>query len=191
MRNYFKNILSAIATILGGMRITFSHLRGSYRSVKTSNIMSADYFSGQRGLASVPFPHNKIPVPEIGRYQLDCEIEDCIVCDQCAKVCPVDCIDIEGIRSPTEIGRTSDDRPLRIHAARFDIDMAKCCFCGLCTTVCPTECLVMTPTYEFSTYDLREHVFAYAKMSENEIEEKKKVWADFQATKNAPKPPAT
>ena len=36
--------------------------------------------------------NEKISVPEIGRYQLDCEIDDCIVCDKCAKVCPVDCI---------------------------------------------------------------------------------------------------
>jgi len=189
VKDYFKNIVSAVASVLAGMRITFSHLAGSCRSVKTYNIMSADYFSGQRGLASVQFPRHRIPVPEIGRYQLDCQIEDCIVCDQCAKVCPVDCIAIEGIRSPVEIGRTSDDRPLRIHAARFDIDMAKCCFCGLCTTVCPTECLVMTPVYEFSVYDLSAHNFAYAKMTESEIEEKKKIWADFQAAKNAPKPP--
>ena len=96
----------------------------------------------------------QIPIPDHGRYQLHNEIDDCIVCDKCAKICPVDCIDIEPVRSPEVFGQTSDGTPLRIHAAKFDIDMAKCCFCGLCTVVCPTECLTMTKEFDFSTTDI-------------------------------------
>ena len=90
------------------------------------------------------------PIPDVGRYRLHNEIDDCIVCDKCAKICPVDCIDIEPIKATEEIGKTSDGTPKRIYAAKFDIDMGKCCFCGLCTTVCPTECLTMTKVYDFS-----------------------------------------
>ena len=87
---------------------------------------------------------------------------------------PVDCIDIEPVRSPEVYGQTSDGTPLRIHAAKFDIDMAKCCFCGLCTTVCPTECLTMTKVYDFSEFDVQDHNYAFSEMTPLEILEKKK-----------------
>ncbi|MDQ2658758.1 MAG: 4Fe-4S dicluster domain-containing protein, partial [Bacteroidota bacterium] len=107
-------------------------------------------------------------------------------CDKCAKICPVDCIEIEPIRSTEEIGKTSDGTPKRIYAARFDIDMAKCCFCGLCTTVCPTECLTMTKVFDFSVTDIAEHTFAFAEMSAAEIAEKKNTWEAYQKSKAAP-----
>ena len=128
-----------------------------------------------------------MPVPAIGRYKLHNEIDDCIVCDKCAKICPVDCIDIEPIRSVDEIGKTSDGTSKRIYVAKFDIDMAKCCFCGLCTTVCPTECLTMTDDYDFSTYDIKEHNIPFATMTPVEILKKKKELEEFNKKKEAEK----
>lgn len=140
------------------------------------SIQDSDYFLRQEGIATVQYPHVQLPVPDVGRYQLHNEIDDCIVCDKCAKICPVDCINIEPIKSPEEIGKTSDGTTKRIYAAKFDIDMGKCCFCGLCTTVCPTECLTMTRTYDFSVFDISKHNFSFAEMSMSEIEEKKVAW---------------
>ncbi|CAN0476704.1 unnamed protein product, partial [Phaeothamnion confervicola] len=137
------------------------------------------------GIATIQYPHVSLPVPDIGRYKLHNEIDDCIVCDKCAKICPVNCITIEPIKATEEIGRTSDGTPKRIYAAKFDIDMGKCCFCGLCTTVCPTECLTMTKTYDFSVFDIREHNYAFAEMSTEEIAEKKQLLEDQQKTKAA------
>ena len=122
-------------------------------------------------------------MPETGRYQLHNEIEDCIVCDKCVKVCPVNCITIEPIRSPEEFGKTSDGTSRRIYAAKFDIDMGKCCFCGLCTTVCPTECLTMTPVFNFSTYQMENHYFKFGNLTELEITEKKEIWQNHQQAK--------
>ena len=132
-------------------------------------------------LVTLPYPHATLPVPTRGRYQLDNRIEDCIGCDKCARVCPVDCIEIEGIPAPEVIGLTSNGMKKRIHLAKFNIDMAKCCFCGLCTTVCPTDCLTMTPTYDFSVFDIAEHTFSFATMTEQEIADKKQVWQRHQA----------
>ena len=126
------------------------------------------------------YPHEHLAVPEHGRYKLHNEIDDCIVCDKCARVCPVDCIDIVPIRSSETIGETSDGKRKQIYAARFDIDMAKCCFCGLCTTVCPTECLTMTQEYDFSTEALKTHRVGFATMSEEEIKEKTAAWEAYQ-----------
>ena len=185
---YWSNVTSAVSTLFLGLKLTLQHMWSSRHSRKQLAITDPTYFANQNGIATVQFPHETIPVPDNGRYQLYNEIEDCIVCDKCVKVCPVNCITIEPIKSAEEIGRTSDGTPKRIYAARFDIDMGKCCFCGLCTTVCPTECLTMTKEYDFSVFDIKEHNFEFATMSDQEIEEKKMKWEEHQKNKVAATP---
>ena len=167
------------------MRLTLVHMLNARKSRVPSSIKDNNYFTLQEGIATVQYPHEMIPVPDNGRYQLHNEIDDCIVCDKCVKVCPVNCITIEPIKSQEEFGKTSDGTPKRIYAARFDIDMAKCCFCGLCTTVCPTECLTMTKKYDFSTFDIKDHNFEFAEMTEAEITDKKQKWEEHQKIKAA------
>jgi len=188
---YWSSIPIAFSSIYTGLKLTLSHLVKARRSRTSVAIANANYFASQEGITTIQFPHERIPVPDNGRYQLDCEIDDCIVCDKCAKICPVSCIDIEPIKSSEEFGKTSDGTPKRIYAAKFDIDMAKCCFCGLCTTVCPTECLTMTSKYEFSVFDVREHNFEFAEMTEAEIQEKKNKWEEHQKSKIASAPVST
>jgi formate hydrogenlyase subunit 6/NADH:ubiquinone oxidoreductase subunit I len=192
---YWINISESVRTLWSGLKLTLAHL---YKAKKTRNplaITEPNYFEKTEGINTVQFPYEMQPVPDNGRYRLHNEIDDCIVCDKCAKVCPVDCITIEPIKAVEEIGKTSDGTPKRIYAAKFDIDMGKCCFCGLCTTVCPTECLTMTKVYDFSVFDMKEHNFEFAEMTPSEIEEKKKVLEEHQKNKVAakaivPVPPA-
>ncbi|WP_333820952.1 4Fe-4S binding protein [Ohtaekwangia sp.] len=146
------------------------------------------YFQSTEGINTIQYPYEMQPVPDTGRYRLHNEIDDCIVCDKCAKICPVNCITIEPIKAVEEIGKTSDGTSKRIYAAKFDIDMGKCCFCGLCTTVCPTECLTMTKVYDFSVFDIREHNYVFAEMTEAEIAEKKRLYEEHQKNKAAAKP---
>ena len=182
---YWSNISTALSTLFQGLKLTGKHIVGARRSKKSVDITSPDYFEKQRGITTIQFPHETIPVPDNGRYQLYNEIDDCIVCDKCAKICPVNCITIEPIRSAEEFGKTSDGTSKRIYAAKFDIDMGKCCFCGLCTTVCPTECLTMTKTYDFSVLDIREHNFVFGNMSDDMIAAKKHDWDVHLKTKAA------
>ena len=181
--SYWLNLGQAISSMWEGLKITFRHFVGARRSIKPISITDSKYFANTSGIATIQYPHEALPVPDNGRYRLHNEIDDCIVCDKCAKICPVDCIEIEPIKATEEIGKTSDGTPKRIYAARFDIDMAKCCFCGLCTTVCPTECLTMTKVYDFTVTDIREHNFAFAEMSNELISEKKKALETFQQAK--------
>ncbi len=181
---YFKNIKDTTKTLTKGLSVTLKHIKEAVKSSDQVGINDPSYFdSFETGINTLQYPHESIPVPDNGRYKLHNEIDDCIVCDKCAKVCPVDCIDIEGIRATEVIGKTSNGTSKRIHAAKFDIDMAKCCFCGLCTTVCPTECLTMTKSYDFSTYDFEDHTFSFATMTPLEILEKKKLLEEAEAKK--------
>jgi len=182
---YWSNIASSFSTLLLGLRLTGRHILHARRSKKSVDISSPGYFQNQVGITTIQFPHETIPVPDNGRYKLYNEMDDCIVCDKCAKICPVNCITIEPIRSPEEFGKTSDGTSKRIYAAKFDIDMGKCCFCGLCTTVCPTECLTMTKEYDFSVLDIREHNFPFANLSQDEIAIKKNEWDVHMKTKAA------
>ncbi|SKC15714.1 Formate hydrogenlyase subunit 6/NADH:ubiquinone oxidoreductase subunit (chain I) [Dyadobacter psychrophilus] len=159
------------------------------------DIRSDDFFGGQEGMVTIQYPQETIPIPDNGRYRLHNEMDDCIVCDKCVKVCPVDCIEIEPIRAIEEVGKASDGSSIRLYAAKFDIDMAKCCYCGLCTTVCPTECLTMTKTFDYSELDVRDMVYNYANLTPEEADEKRRLLEQFQkekeALKAAPKPTVT
>jgi formate hydrogenlyase subunit 6/NADH:ubiquinone oxidoreductase subunit I len=184
-KGYWGNLAHTTRSLYAGLALTLKHFFNARKNNKPIGIKSKTYFDQSIGIATLQYPHETIPVPDTGRYKLHNEIDDCIVCDKCVKICPVNCITIEPIKATEEIGRTSDGTPKRIYAARFDIDMGKCCFCGLCTTVCPTECLTMTKEYDFSVLDIREHNFAFANMSSEEIAEKKKLLEDHQKTKAA------
>ena len=166
---YFGNIYRGIKTALIGMRITFKHL--FTRAV------------------TIQYPTVKMKLPERARNRLYVNMDDCIGCDQCAMACPVDCIDIETIKSSPEdnLGVTSTGQKKRLHVPRFDIDIAKCCYCGLCVYPCPTECIVMTDVYEFSEFDRHNLIYNYSAMTQADVIEAKEKLAKADAEAAAKK----
>lgn len=183
-QTYWQTLRAGIRTSLTGLRLSFRHLKDARRSRNADYVDQPGYFD-QTGIVTLQYPRESLPVPDVGRYRLHNEIEDCIVCDKCAKICPVDCIEIEAVKATEEIGKASDGSPIRLYAARFDIDMAKCCYCGLCTTVCPTECLTMTKAYDFSEFDVKDFIYAYANLTPEEADEKRRLLDEFQREKEA------
>jgi formate hydrogenlyase subunit 6/NADH:ubiquinone oxidoreductase subunit I len=184
MHSYFDRIYVAIRSTVIGAKLSFRHFRKAIGK-KQQNIAPEDnnYFTQTEGIVTLQYPHEKLPLPDNARYTLHNEIEDCIVCDKCAKICPVDCIAIETVKATEQIGTTSDGTPIRLYAAKFDIDMAKCCFCGLCTTVCPTECLTMTKEYDFAVFDVQAMNIPFSVMTEEQITEKKQAYEIYQTQK--------
>lgn len=187
----FKDTISVIKTTWIGLALTIRHLFAINKKRKSIDIKTENYFEQQEGQVTIQYPHEKMPVPEVGRYQLHVEIDDCIVCDLCAKICPVDCIDIESIKSTGPIGQTSDGTTKRLYAAKFDIDMAKCMYCGLCTIVCPTECITMTNEYDRSFGSITELIYPFSDMSPELAAEKRVELANQQAERQAAKDAAT
>lgn len=182
-----KTTIKGFTSAVKGLLLTVKHLFGARKSRGEFDIRRDDYFAKQEGISTVQFPKETMPIPEVARYQLDVEIDDCIVCDLCAKACPVDCITIESIKSPEVIGKTSDGSVKRLYAAQFDIDMAKCMYCGLCTVVCPTECITMTNQYDRSTTKLTDLIYDFADMTDTQVAQRKEEWTRFQAEKEAAK----
>lgn len=182
-----RTTIQGFLTAVKGLTLTVRHLFGARKSRRELDIRKENYFQQQAGVTTVQYPKEKMPIPEVARYQLDVEIDDCIVCDLCAKACPVDCIAIEAVKSPEAIGKTSDGSVKRLYAAQFDIDMAKCMYCGLCTVVCPTECITMTNQYDRSTQKLTDLIYGFSEMSDTEVAQRKEEWTRFQAEKEAAK----
>ncbi len=80
------------------------------------------------------------------RVEPETGAQTCIVCDQCARVCPDDLISLGGHREPGQKIKILD---------YFDFNLSRCTFCGLCAEVCPTKpvkALIMSEDYELGTY---------------------------------------
>ena len=169
---YLRTVVASFKAMMQGMKLTGKHYVKGYDREAPMGIADDNYFKKEQGPITIQYPMDKVPIPDTGRYRLYMETDDCIGCDKCARICPVDCITIETFRADGDLGRTTDGTMKRLHLPTFDIDMGKCMFCGLCTTVCPTECLTMTPVYDFSEYDRDNFVYhfgAYSPEDENVI----------------------
>ena len=182
-----NSILNGLSTAFKGMSLTWKHLFASHKRRGILPASNDNYFKQLEGTNTIQYPHQQLPIPEVGRYQLDVEMDDCIVCDLCAKICPVSCIDIESIKATEAIGQTSDGTTKRLYAAKFDIDMAKCMYCGLCTIVCPTECITMTNQYDRSVVKLEELTYQFSDMTPEMAAQKRMEFEQQLAERQAAK----
>lgn len=169
MKEYILKFWQGLLTILIGMKVTFRHL-----------FVPA---------VTIQYPSVKPQLPERERNRLYVNMDDCIGCDQCARACPVDCIEIETVKSiPGEdLGTTSNGKKKALWVTKFNIDFAKCCYCQLCVFPCPTECIYMTDVYEFSEFQRENLIYDFVTLTPEEREQKKKNFAEFQAKKEAEK----
>lgn len=95
------------------------------------------------------YPSEPFKMPERFRGIQYFDPELCIVCNQCVRVCPTDCITLTG-RShpdPSKRGKIIDT---------YDINFETCILCDLCTEVCPTEAILMTQNFELAAYSRDE-----------------------------------
>ncbi len=179
-----------VKPLLTGLRLTWRHLWAARRRRTARDITQPGFFAPDQvaaGEVTARYPLEVVPVPEVGRYRLYNEIDDCIVCDLCAKICPVQCITIEAVKATGDVGETSDGTKKRLLAPVFDIDLAKCCYCGLCTTVCPTDCLTMTKVHDVSTVDIREMIHHFTDLSPAQAATARTAAAEVEAAKAAAK----
>lgn len=91
------------------------------------------------------YPDEPYVFPERFRGIQHFEPEKCIVCNQCARVCPTGCITLVGKPNPDpeKKGKVIDT---------YDINFEICILCDFCTEVCPTEAIVMTNNFELATF---------------------------------------
>jgi NADH-quinone oxidoreductase subunit I len=111
-----------------------------------------------KGIFTVQYPEEKLPVPEEFRYIPFLLYEEkagerndrCTACGICAKVCPPQCIWIERQEDP-DTGRPVPE------PSQFYIDVDICMNCGFCAEFCPFDAIKMDHDYELSLYNRHQH----------------------------------
>ena len=91
------------------------------------------------------YPDVPVEMPDRFRGIQYLDPEKCIVCFQCERICPTECIKLTGKPNP-------DPEKKGKVLETYDINFEICILCDLCTEVCPTEAIVMTNNFELSAY---------------------------------------
>jgi len=143
MREWFRNLFTAVGTVLEGMRVTF-------------RVFGSTYDQARRTFTE-HFEYPELPAPVAARYRgfHRYDLTTCIACDQCAKACPVDCIYIGKERIPGAKG---------FRVSGFTIDYSKCMFCALCVEPCPVDCIFMGSTLDLSCYSRDGTIVDFARL---------------------------
>jgi NADH-quinone oxidoreductase subunit I len=149
--------------IIKGLGVTLKHFLQTYiddfrwkgKKYYTDEGIAYRMSKDVKGIFTVQYPEEKIPVPEEFRFipfllyeeKEDGSIEHrCTSCGICPKVCPPQCIWIVRSNDP-DTGRPIPE------PAEFYIDIDICMSCGLCAEYCPFDAIKMDHDYELAAYD--------------------------------------
>jgi len=176
LSEYIYSIVDGVKSFLTGMGLTFKHFKEKKNLVATLQYPNEKWPKPER---SIGFDHKDYNVI---RSRLHVDIDDCIGCLQCEKVCPVDCIKIDTLKPPKDndydCGKTSFDTQKKMIVPRFTIDMSECMYCDLCVHPCPEECIYMVGgpnepkheiDYEFSKYERHGLIYEFATATDQDI----------------------
>jgi NADH-quinone oxidoreductase subunit I len=149
--------------LLQGLKITLKRFVGTFvddiawwgKRYYTKEGIERRMSTDARGIFTIQYPDEKMPVPEEFRYvpfliydegENGEMVHRCTSCGICAKVCPPQCIWIVRTTDP-KTGRPVPD------PAEFYIDVDICMNCGFCAEYCPFDAIKMDHDYELSVYD--------------------------------------
>jgi NADH-quinone oxidoreductase subunit I len=107
-----------------------------------------------RRTVTLQYPDEMVPVAARYRGFHEYQIERCIACQSCVRVCPVNCIVLE-----------TDGKGKAALVKRYAIDYSRCLLCGLCVEPCPTECLHMGKIHDLSGYSRAEMVVEFTELA--------------------------
>jgi len=124
-----RRILTGLRSLLVGLGITGRHM--------VRPVVTLQYPHERPDVSHWGGPIELVTFPETGTH-------DCIACNACARICPSDCFDIEGVR-PAGLKK--------MRATKFLLDFSTCSLCGLCIDVCPTDTLKYSAHYDDAAYD--------------------------------------
>ncbi len=163
--------------ILKGLGVTLKHFVESFvddarwlgrRRYRNDEALRVRQSAKGRGVFTVQYPEEKLPVPEEFRFIPFLVYEEgpegekvhrCTSCGICSRVCPPQCIWIQRSNHP-ETGRPIPE------PTEFFIDVDICMNCGFCAEYCPFDAIKMDHEYELASFDRhRYHIFNKERLS--------------------------
>lgn len=96
------------------------------------------------------YPEEPLPVAKRSRGMLSLDMDACIGCELCFRICPADAIRMQKINMHFP-HNARDESPA--------IDFNKCIFCGLCSEICPPQVLHHTHKFDISTVSREELMY--------------------------------
>jgi NADH-quinone oxidoreductase subunit I len=120
MVQYLREAGYSLLSIFSGLKVTGANMR--------------------RPETTLQYPDRRPQLAPRFRGLPEVDLNICIVCHLCEKVCPTQCIHIEDVTHaapPAEPGAPKAEK--KKEATVFDINAALCMFCGLCEEACPTK----------------------------------------------------
>jgi NADH-quinone oxidoreductase subunit I len=152
---YGKGIVKGLWVSLNRFIDTYlDDLRWIGKRYRTEQGIAHRASKGARGIFTVQYPEEKIPVPEEFRFIPFLVYNEgpngeknlrCTSCGICSKVCPPQCIWIVRSSDPAT-GRPIPD------PAEYYIDGNICMNCGLCAEFCPFDAIKMDHDYELASF---------------------------------------
>lgn len=143
MNQWFRNLWAAIVSLGLALRTT---LRIWFQTYDPARRTFTEHYQ---------YPEKPAQVTNRYRGFHRFDLTTCIACDQCAKVCPVDCI---------YIGKEKIKGGKGFKVTGFTIDYSKCLFCALCVEPCPVDCIFMGSTYDLSCYQREGCMVDFARL---------------------------
>ncbi len=153
---YGKGILQGISVTLKRFIETYlDDWKWGKKRYHTAEGIAYRQSKDARGIFTIQYPEEKLPVPEEFRFVPFLVYEEqedgtrkyrCTSCGICSKVCPPQCIWIERSTNP-KTGRPVPD------PAEFYVDIDLCMNCGLCAEFCPFDAIKMDHDYEIAVFD--------------------------------------
>jgi NADH-quinone oxidoreductase subunit I len=162
--------------ILKGLGVTMWHFLDTY--IDDLKWLGKKYYTPEgiarrssadvKGIFTVQYPEEKLPVPEEFRY-IPFLVYDvgpngeknfrCTSCGICSKVCPPQCIWITRTNDPVT-GRSV------LNPAEYYIDIDICMSCGMCAEYCPFDAIKMDHDYEIMSYNrIGHHIWDKEKLA--------------------------
>ncbi|MCR4317192.1 MAG: 4Fe-4S dicluster domain-containing protein [Planctomycetes bacterium] len=165
--DWWGEIFTGLVTTAKGMRVTGKLLlnHGKRGDKEGNNFTGRHFYHGTLNERILMYPPEteedkklyESLFPDRFRGDLFNDVDLCIGCFNCQKICPVDCFWIEIEPTVTNKKRIS----------RFDIDLGRCIYCHLCVEACPEDktekrtSLIMTHDFEYSTYEYIDQVRSF------------------------------
>ena len=122
--DYTRDAVDAARYLTQGLAVTFDHMK--------------------RRPITVQYPYEKLIPSERYRGRIHFELDKCIACEVCVRVCPINLPVVDWV-----MNKETRKKQLR----NYSIDFGVCIFCGNCVEYCPTNCLSMTEEYELASFD--------------------------------------